>query len=145
MTVHTTHPGPSFAARHLGYAVAIAVNLVVLALVNVSPGWEAVGFLTPRMAEVLWLVNASLLVGVVANSAYSVYDATWLRALGDVATTGIGLAVMVRIWQVFPFDFDPSSFPWDVVARWLLGIGIFGSIIGIIVALVKLVRALAVR
>ena len=53
-----------------------------------------------------------------------------------------GLASLVRIWQVFPFEFDTSSVPWDLVARWVIGIGIFGCVVAIIVALVRFVRAL---
>ena len=145
MTTHTTHPGPSFATRRFGYAVAITVNLVILALVNNSPGWQAVDFLTPRVPEVLGLVNASLLAAVVANAAYSLHDTAWFRALGDMVTTTIGVAAMVRVWQVFPFDFNTSTVPWDLVVRWVIGVGIAGSLIGIIVALVKLVRALTTR
>ena len=54
----------------------------------------------------------------------------------------MGLASLVRIWQVFPFEFDTSSVPWDLVARWVIGIGIFGCVVAIIVALVRFVRGL---
>jgi hypothetical protein len=145
MTAHTTHPRSSFATRRFGYAVAITVNLVILALVNTSPGWQAVGILTPRVPEVLGWVNASLLAAVVANAAYSLHDPAWFRALGDAVTTVVGGAAMVRIWQVFPFEFDTSTVPWDLVVRWVIGVGIAGSLIGVVVAVVKLVRALATR
>ena len=66
-------------------------------------------------------------------------------ASGLVNTTyqvgsAIGLAAMVRIWQVFPFSFEQGGFPWETVFRWFLAIGIVGSAIGIVVALVSLVR-----
>ena len=140
------HAGPRDqagpAARRFGYLVAIAVNATMLYLVNRSPGWEALSFLTPSTAEVIGIVNASILASVVANLVYLVWDADWVRALGDVATTSIGLAALVQIWQVWPVDFDAGT-PWDTVARWVIGIGIFGSAIGIIAALVKLGRSLS--
>jgi hypothetical protein len=143
MTTHITHTGPSVAGRRAGYAVAMAVNLVLLFLVNVSPGWQAVPFLTESTTEVLLLVNLTMLVAVVANAVYSVFDPPWVRALGDAVTTSVGLASLVRIWQVFPFDFDTTSVPWDLLARWVIGVGIVGCVVAIIVALARFVRALA--
>lgn len=131
-------PGPG--QRRFGYAVAIVVNAVMLYLVNRSPGWDAVPFLTDETPEVLDLVNASIVAGVVANVVYVVSDPEWLRALGDVVTTAIGLAAMVALWQVWPIDLAAG---WEVLARWLIGVGIVGSFIGIVVAMVRFVRALS--
>jgi hypothetical protein len=135
-----TQAGP--AARRFGYLVAIAVNAAMLYLVNRSPGWEALPFLTPSTVEVIGIVNASIVASIVANVVYLVWDADWVRALGDVATTSIGLAALVQIWQVWPVEFDAGT-PWDTVARWVIGIGIIGSAIGIIAALVRLGRSLS--
>jgi hypothetical protein len=142
MTVHRRQP---VASRRLGYTIAVAVNAVLIYLVNVSPGWDAVPFLTPATTEVLPWVNASMIAGVVANAVYVAWDPRWFKALGDVVTTSIGIVAMVRIWQVFPFDFTGSSFDWALVARFALGFGIGGSIVAILVALVTLVRSLATR
>ena len=131
---------PSVAARRSGYIVAAAVNGLVLYLVNRRPGWEALPFLTQDMTKVLGLVNASILAGIVTNLVYLFADPPRLRSLGDLVTTGIGLAAMVRIWQVWPISFDGRGFPWDTVFRWLVAIGIVGSAIGIVAALVTLVR-----
>jgi len=38
-------------------------------------------------------------------------------ALGEVLTTGISLAVMVRTLQVFPFDFGDSTVDWAFWVR----------------------------
>lgn len=142
MTTHVSHTGPTVAGRRAGYAVAMTVNLVLLFLVNVAPGWQAVPFLTESTTDVLLLVNLSMAAAVAANAVYSVFDPPWVRALGDAVTTSVGLASLVRIWQVFPFDFDTTSVPWDLVARWVIGVGIFGCVVAIIVALVRLARAL---
>lgn len=128
------------AGRRVGYIVSIAINAVILYAANRSPGWDVVPFLTDRTPEVLGLVNASLIAGIIANFVYVVWDPPRLRALGDLVTLSIGIAAMTRIWQVFPFDFSAYSFNWEVVARILLGLGIAGSAIAIIVALVTLVR-----
>ena len=129
---------PTPAARRAGYVVAVVVNAAMLYLVNRWPGWEAVPFLTDTTVLVIGLVNASLVVGVVANLVYLVADPPRLRALGDLVTTSVGLAAIVRIWQVFPFDVTGT--PWEAVLRVLLALAAFGSGVGIIVALVGVVR-----
>jgi hypothetical protein len=48
---------------------------------------------------------------------------------------------MVRIWQVFPFDFGDSSVDWTLLARVALGLGIVGAAIGVIVNAVGFVKA----
>jgi hypothetical protein len=140
MATTASRQRPSVAARRSGYVVAAVVNGLVLYLVNRRPGWEVLPFLTPETTKVLGLVNASIIAGIVTNLVYLVADPPRLRSLGDLVTTGIGLAAMVRIWQVWPISFEPGGFPWDTVLRWLVGIGIVGSAIGIVVALVTLVR-----
>lgn len=127
------------AGRRVGYIFAIAINAAILYGANRWPGWDVVPFLTERTPEVLGLVNASLLAGIIANVVYVVWDPPRLRALGDLVTLSIGIAAMTRIWQVFPFDFRGYSFNWELVTRILLVLGIAGSAIGIIVALVNLV------
>ncbi|MDF2093481.1 hypothetical protein P0Y31_14105 [Knoellia sp. 3-2P3] len=131
---------PTVAARRSGYVAAALINGLLLYLVNRRPGWEAVPFLTAETEQVLGLVNASIVAGVAANLVYLVADPPRLRSLGDLVTISIGLAAMVRIWQVFPFSFDPDGFPWDTLCRWVLAVGIVGSAIGIVAALVTLVR-----
>jgi len=119
--------------------IAIGVNAALLWLANVAPGWEVLPFLTADMALVMPLVNASMMAGVAANVLYLAADPKWLKALGDIVTTAIGIVAMVAIWQVFPFDFGDASFDWALLFRWFLGIGIVGSAIAIVVNVVSLV------
>jgi hypothetical protein len=130
-------PGPG--QRSFGYTVALAVNVGLLYLINESPGWDAVGFLTSEASSVLGWVNASIAAGVAMNAVYLISDPEWLRALGDVVTTTIGLVALLVIWQVWPIDLAAL---WELLARWVIGVGVAGSVIGIIVATVRFVRAL---
>jgi hypothetical protein len=139
----TARERPGVAARRAGYAVAVLVNGALLFAVNGWPGWEALPFLTQDTTLVLGLVNASILVSLAANAVYLLHDPPWLRALGDVVTTSVGLAALVRIWQVFPLDFGDSSFDWALVAHVLLGVALVGSVIGILVGLTSFVRDVA--
>ena len=143
MSNATVRERSAVGARRLGYTIAVVVNAAMLYAVNAWPGWQAVPFLTADTVTVLPLVNASVVVSLVANAVYVVHDPAWARALGDLATSAVGLLALVRMWQVFPFDFGDATVDWELVTRWVLGIGIAGSAIAIVVALVSLVRALA--
>jgi hypothetical protein len=95
---------PSVATRRVGYAVTVVCGATLLYLVNVWPGGQVLSFLTADTRQVLDLVNLSLVAGLVANLVYLDGDAPVAKSPGELVTTGIGLAVLVRIWQVFPFD-----------------------------------------
>jgi hypothetical protein len=133
----------SVATRRAGYVIAIVINAMLLYVVNVWPGWQAVSFLTEDTRQVLGLVNLLLAAGVVANVAYLAHDGPRLKALGDLVTTGIGLAALVRVWQVFPLDFHGWSYDWSFLVHVLLIVGMVGASIGILVELVLLLRQLA--
>jgi hypothetical protein len=133
------HPArrPSAGARRAGYGLAIVFSTALLIVLNGSPGWEAISFLTSDTTQVLWLVNLSLAAGIAANLVYLAYDPPWLKSLGDLATTGIGLAAAIRVWQVFPFDLSSG---WSTAVRVLLVIAIAGSCIALVVQIVTLAR-----
>jgi drug/metabolite transporter (DMT)-like permease len=143
MTVTTTPRRPTVAARRAGYGVAITINAVLLYAINVSPGWDVVPFLTADTTHVLGWVNASIVAGIIANSLYLLVDRRWFKASGEIVVTLVGLTALIRLWQVFPFSFDDEGIPWHEVARWVLGIGVVGSIIAFVVNVVALGRASA--
>ena len=70
---------------------------------------------------------------------YLVYDAPWFKSVTQIVTSIIGLAVAIRTWQVFPFDFSAYDFNWDAVAGAVLIIAMVGISAGIIAEAVKLV------
>jgi len=133
------HPArhPSAGARRAGYGLAILFSTALLVILNGSPGWQAMPFLTSDTTQVLWLVNLCLAAGIAANLVYLAYDPPWLKSLGDLATTGIGLATAIRIWQVFPFDLSSG---WSTAVRTLLVVVIAGSSIALVVQIVLLAR-----
>jgi len=131
---------PSVAARRVGYLVGIVVSAALLFVLNGQPGWQALPFLTSDTSEVIGLVNLSLAVSLAVNVVYLFYDPPWLKSLGDLITSGVGLVVAVRIWQVFPFAFHGSSAWWSTAVRVLLILAIAGSAIGIVVQAVSLAR-----
>lgn len=138
MNTDSTRRRPSRAARIVGYLIAAAINAVVLYLANVRPGWQAVPFLTDDTRRVLLLFNVSLVAAIVVNLGYVLHDAPRVKALGDLVTNGISLAVMIRLWVVFPFAFDAHG--WAVAARILLVIAMVGTAIAMLVQVATAIR-----
>jgi hypothetical protein len=94
------------------------------------------------MTQVLPLVNLSLLVGFLTNLAYLVADPPWFKALGNILTAGISIAVLVRTLRVFPFDFGDSASTWDPITRGILIFLIVASTLGLVVQVVQFGRLL---
>lgn len=134
-----TRPGP--VARRVGYLIAIAVDVVVIWLVFVSPGWEAVPFLTDRTIDVLPVVTAAVLVSILVNLVWLVVDPLWLHAFGDGVNAVMGVVVTGGVLSVFPFSFDDDQ-PWEAFARVILVVGLVGASIAVVVNLIMVIRYL---
>ncbi len=131
---------PSLTARRRGYVATALVDAALLVFIHVWPGWQVVPFLTTETVEVLPAVNATLVAGIAANTVYLLADPPWLRALGDVVVTGVGVVALVTLWRVFPFSLPGEGFDWMLVVRVLLALGVLGSVIAMIVSTVQLLR-----
>jgi hypothetical protein len=114
------------------------VQLAMVYVVNWWPGWHSATFLTSDAAQVVWLFNLAMAVGVVLDLAYLVHDPRWLTALGDVVTAGFGLAVVVRTWKVFPFQFTDTTIDWALFIRSGLGLAIVGAAVGLFAGCIRL-------
>ncbi len=126
------------ALHRVGYVMAIAVNAIMLWMVGRLLEWGWPGFLTQDFVEVEKLVSASLVAGIVTNAAFLVHDRGRFRALGDLVTNGFGLALTMRTWDVFPFDFSGYATDWTWLVRMVLVIAIVGTAIGIVTSLFRL-------
>jgi hypothetical protein len=126
------------ASRALGYTIAAVVNSVLLYLVNVAPGWDAVPFLSPDAAQVVPVFNATLVVGIVGNIVNIIVDRRWTRAVTEILSACVSLAFIVATWRVFPFTFDGATVQWSVITRVVLVFAALGCGISVIVQIVAL-------
>ncbi len=136
----TTPRRPGVRARRVGYLIAAAINGILLYLVNVTPGWENMSFLTEDFSRVVDILNLSLVVGAVVNLLWVAADPPWLRSLGQLVQAGISLVVTLRLLDVFPFDFSHWAFDVTLLVRVVLVVAAFGTAVGVMVETVRLAR-----
>ncbi|UCG40036.1 MAG: hypothetical protein JSV07_06045 [Acidimicrobiia bacterium] len=127
-------------ARVFGDFIAILVNLVVLWIVRNLLAWGWFGWLTEDFSEVVPLIRLQILVTVGTHIVFVIYDPRWMRSWGEVVTGAFGLVAAVALWRVFPFAFDATL--WTNIARFAIAVGIVGTVIGMLVNLVKGTRQL---
>ncbi len=133
-----TKPRPSPATRRFGYFVAVLVNVAMLIVVNNLLAWDILPFLTDNFERVIPIINVSLGAGILVNLLYLFADPAWFKSLTQIGLLGISMAVTVRLYQVFPFDFSAYEFNWETTGRVLLILAMVGVGIGIIAEFVKL-------
>lgn len=130
--------------RRVGFGLAVLVNVILLWLTLVWPGWQAVPILTPEAANVLPVFVGSLIAGIVVNVLNAVIDSRALRAIGDIVTSALAFAVALQLWEVFPFDFGVLEFgrglDWELLTRGFLGFVMAVTVIAVIAQLVVLGR-----
>lgn len=127
--------------RRLGYVIGLAVNVALLYVINVEPGWQSLSFVTPSAADVVPVANLSLMVGALVDGVYLVVDIPVVKAFGDLVTSAFAFAVAWKTWDVFPFDFSGTDFDWTPVVRVLLVVAMIGSAVGAVAAVVRVLRA----
>ena len=139
----------SVAARRFGHAVAIGINLLILLIVNnlLDFGWFP--WLTEDFEELLPLINVAIAVNIGLSLIYMFTADKRVRTGGQILANVLALYVLVRTWQVFPFDFTGYDFEfdiadftvtWDTIARIAIGLGVFGTSIAIITEFVSFFR-----
>ena len=127
------------ATRKVGYLISIAVNAILLIIVNNILAWGWLSWLTQDFELLLPILNVSIVASIVANLIYLAYDAGWFKSLVDAGLLVISLGVAIRTWQVFPFDFTGWGFDWAPVIRLVLAFAILGMTIAVIVSVVRLI------
>jgi hypothetical protein len=124
------------------YIAAIVVNTIILVIVNQILNWGILPFLTQDFNEVLPIQNILLAITIVFNAIFLLYNPQWFESLLKIVLNAVGIAVLMRFLNVFPFDFSAySGFNWALLARWILIIGIVGCGIAILVEAFKFIAA----
>lgn len=139
----STHPRHSAAGTRAGAVAAMVANGVLLYVAENILAWDLLSFLTDDYNRVLPAIRLTLLVTIGLSLMQFIYPARWFTTVTDAVSTGFGLYAAVRLFQIFPFEFDDAGPRWDLVMRAVLIIAIAGSLITLIVAPLKLISSAA--
>lgn len=132
---------PTSRSRQAGYVAAIVVNGLIAYAANNLLDWDIVPFLTTDFERVLPAINLSLGITIAVNFLRLAYDAPWFTRITEVISLTFSLAASLRVFRVFPFDFDGRPAVFEPLFRLMLIVAIVGSAIAIIAQLAKLVIA----
>ena len=125
------------------------MNVVLLVIVNNLLVWGWFPWLTQAFDDLLPIINAALVANISVYLLYMFRDEEPLKTVTQIVLNVLAIAVLFRIWQVYPFDFSAYEFPvedsafelsWDLLVRLVLVLAIFGTAIAIVTQIVKLVR-----
>lgn len=130
-------------ATRLGYTMAILVNAAMLVIANNILDWGWPPFLADDFGRILWLLDLSFLGAIMVNVIYLGYDPPWFKSVSQIGLGLISMAVAIRTFQIFPFDFSGYQFNWEPVARFVIVLTMVGVGITIIVEAAKLTRTAA--
>ena len=136
---------PSVSTRRSGYVVAVVVNAAMIFVVLNLLDWGVPPFLTEQFTLLVPLIVLSLVASMAANSAYLLYDPPWFKSPCQVGISVISLAVAIRMFQVFPFDFTGYGDEWTSVTRIVVVVAMAGSALSVLAESLKLLSRLTRR
>lgn len=139
---NTTREAVKSFARQFGYALSIGINIVLIWVAHNMVDWGWPSFITEDWTRVRGLVEASLLVSIIANLAYIASDPKWVRGLGEATTNLVSVIATIRLLTVYPFDFSAYDGPWDVLTKFILVMVIVGTVVGFVANIGKAAKNL---
>jgi len=125
--------------RRAGYVIAALIDAVLLWVTHHLLEWGWPSFLTSEFDEILPIISASFIVGILFNVVLVAHDPPWLKTLGDVVGAVIAFIASWRTFAVFPFDFSDWGTDWSWLVRAILVVAMVSTAIAATVGTVRLV------
>jgi hypothetical protein len=122
------------------YLIAILLNLIMLYIANNLIYWN-LSFIAASFSDVLWAINLSLIVAIVANVSFILYHPRWFKLCSKILMNITAMFAAITILTVFPFVIN--QFILTLGLKFLLIIGVVASFVSIIVQIMKLVYHMA--
>lgn len=117
------------------YLFAILLNLILLYIANNLIYWN-LSFIAASFSNVLWAVNLSIIVAVVANVSFILYDPRWFKICSKIVMNITALVAAFTLLTVFPFVIN--TFILVLGLKFILIIGVVASFVSIIFQILKL-------
>jgi hypothetical protein len=117
------------------YIANIVINLILIIIWDRLPEWFS--WITGSFVAMLPLFYLSFALTIIVNFAFVLIPSKTFVAFGKLALNTISIIVMISLYYIYPFDFSGVANYWDIVARTIIIVGIFGTAIGAIVETIK--------
>jgi hypothetical protein len=121
---------------------AIIGAVIGLVIVNTVPLWSRFthGVILESWVNILWAANLSMIAQIIGNFVLAIYRPARLYSFIQAIMTIAGLISVIVFFNVFPLDFSQMVGSWmNLFLKAVLILAMFGTVIGIIVYLVRAV------
>ena len=128
--------------KTIEFIVAIIGAIIGLVLVNSVPLWRSLthGVILESWVNILWAANLSMITQILGNFVLVFYHPARMYSFIQAIMTAAGLLSVIVFFNVFPLDFSQIVGNWmNLLVKAALILAMFGSLIGIIVYLVRTV------
>lgn len=124
--------------RWYNYVFSIVINLILLYVVNNLIYWN-LSFISPNFTDVLWALNLTLVVTIIANVMFILYHKSWFKHATKVVMNITALIAAYTLLTVFPFIINQSLIVLGL--KILIILGIIAAIVAIIIEIFKLIQS----
>lgn len=132
--------GKSPFARRVGYAFGLLFSLLFLWIVTNVDTWS-LNWITEEWSQIESILRLSVTIDLIVYAVFLIGDARLIYYLGKLLTNIFGIYVSIRMFQVFPFDFNELAGGWgwlNSVFPVLIILGIIALIVSLIIRTVRL-------
>jgi hypothetical protein len=129
-------------ARGSGYLGSIVVNGLLLYAAHHLLDWQ-LGWITPAWSDVLWAVDLTLEVSMVANVLFLFIDSGWLRHVVGAISCAVAAVATAWVYAIFPLDFG-SAVANDAARFGLLGLTFGTAIAALVMVVLAILRIMKV-
>jgi len=110
------------------YVINALVNLAMIYIVGKLSGWFH--FFTSDFSKVLTLFYISYGITTLFYVIFLFYDKPLFKSIVKVVMNFISIVVLIRLLNVFPFDFSMLGKTFETIFKFVMILSIFGIIIG---------------
>jgi hypothetical protein len=122
--------------RWYNYAFSIVINLILLYIVNNLIYWN-LSFISTTFSDVLWALNLTLVVTIIANVMFILYHKSWFKHATKIIVNITALIAAYTVLIVFPFIINQTFIALGLKILFILAV--IAAFVAIIVEIIRLV------
>ncbi|OQA53317.1 MAG: hypothetical protein BWY43_00088 [candidate division WS2 bacterium ADurb.Bin280] len=116
------------------YIIEILVNIILISIFSRLVQWFS--FISDSFFAVLPLFYISFSITIMVNIILIIIPEIRIRHILKTLTSVVSLIVLISLYYIFPFDFTAYSGNWEIIARIIILLAVFGTSIATVVELI---------